>query len=161
MANKVKPVAELLREKKIYQITNPRLVVVGSDISLKLAIEIMQEHKAGYIVVAENKLVVGIFTETDVVKKILGKKVDLTRPLRDFMTANPFALTYNDMVGSAIDLMATKNFYHIPLVDEMNRELRGVLSVRSLIRFLAEFYPTEVYNLPPRPDQIMSTPEGG
>jgi CBS domain-containing protein len=55
--------------------------------------------------------------------------------------------------------MAERGFYHIPLV--LNKQLTGILSVRTLIRFLAEFYPAEVYNLPPNPHQIMATPEGG
>ena len=59
-----------------------------------------------------------------------------------------------------IALMGEHRFYHIPLVDDRG-ELVNVISVRTLIRFLSEFYPTEVYNLPPRPDQVMRTPEGG
>jgi len=44
--------------------------------------------------------------------------------------------------------------YHVPLLDEQGN-LANVLSVRTLIRFLAEFYPQEIYNLPPDSDQIM------
>ena len=66
----------------------------------------------------------------------------------------------SETVGTAMDLMGRHRFYHIPLVND-RQELVGVLSVRSLIRLLAEFYPDEVYNLPPDPNQIMPTPEGG
>ena len=103
---------------------------------------------------------VGIFTENDVIKKILDKDIDWNRPISDFMTANPPTLKPTDLVGTAIDVMGAKKVYHIPLVDD-NGNLVNVLSVRTLTRFLAEFYPTEIYNLPPRPDQIMQTPEGG
>lgn len=155
-----KSVETLLKETKIYQIINPKLVQAPPDISLKKAIEIMQEHKSGYIVVAKEKKVVGIFTETDLVNKILGRNVNWDAPLSEFMTPDPVALNPEDSVGQAIDLMGERRFYHIPLVDNQ-RELVNVISVRTLIRFLAEFYPTEVYNLPPRPDQIMETQEGG
>lgn len=155
-----KPVEVLLREKKIYQIVNPKLVQAPPDISLERATELMQENKSGYIVVAKDKKVVGLFTENDVVLKVLENQVDWTKPVSEFMTQNPPVLNIKDSVGSAIDLMGQSNFYHIPLVDDKH-ELVNVLSVRTLIRFLAEFYPTEVYNLPPRHDQIMATPEGG
>lgn len=155
-----KPVEVLLKEKKIYQIVNPRLVQAPPELSIEEAVELMHGHKSGYIVIAKNKKVVGIFTETDLVMKILEKEVDWKKPVSEFMTKEPAVLKMTDSVGTAIDVMGQGPFYHIPLVDEKG-ELANVLSVRTLIRFLAEFYPVEIYNLPPKPDQIMATPEGG
>ena len=156
----MKPVEALIKEKKIYQIINPKLVQTHPDVSVKGAIDLMRENKSGYIVVAENNKVVGIFTETDVIRKILNKSVDWNRPIRDFMTKNPYVLSPNDPVGQAIDLMGDNRFYHVPLVDA-NGNLTNVLSVRTLIRFLAEFYPNEVFNLPPDPSRVTTSPEGG
>ena len=155
-----KEVENLLEEKKIYQIINPRLVQAPPTISIKEAIQLMQDQRAGYIVIADKKKCVGIFTETDVLRKILEQDVDWNRPVRDFMTANPVCLQPEDSVGKAIEVMGKHRFYHIPLVNEKG-ELAQVISVRTLIRFLAEFYPAEVLNLPPDPNQVMKTPEGG
>ena len=155
-----KPVEQLLKEKKIYQIVNPRLVQAPPDIFVKDAVTLMQKTGSGYVVIAKNKKVVGIFTETDVVQKILEKNVDLNRPVSDFMTPNPDILTMNDSVGQAIDCMGEHRFYHIPLMNE-KQELVNVISVRTIIRFLAECYPAEVLNLPPDPNQVMKTQEGG
>lgn len=150
----------LIRQTKISEITNPKLVQAPPETSVKDAIALMQANKAGYIVVAKNKKVVGIFTETDVVQKILEKDVNWKDPISKYMTKDPLCLKPTDLVGTAIDIMGEKRLYHIPLIDD-DRNLVNVLSVRTLIRFLGEFYPQEVYNLPPRPDQIMETPEGG
>ena len=155
-----KSVEKLLDEAKIFQIINPRLVQAPPTLTLKEALQLMQENKAGYIVIAEGGKAVGIFTETDVVRKILAQAPDMSRPVRDFMTSSPLALSPQDSAGAAIDLMSSKRFYHVPLVNAQG-DLAGVLSVRTLIRFLAEHFPTEVYNLPPRPDQLMETAEGG
>ena len=155
-----KSVEQVLKAKKIGEITNPRLLQAAPDLSVKDAIQLMQDHKSGYIVVAKNKKAVGIFTETDIARKILGFDIDWNKPISEFMTKDPLVLKPDDLVGTAIDIMGERRFYHIPLVNEKG-ELVNVLSVRTLIRFLAEFYPTEVYNLPPRPDQVMETQEGG
>ena len=155
-----KSVDTLLSERKIYQIVNPRLVQAPSTTTVAEAIKLMRERKAGYIVIADKKKPVGIFTETDVVRKIMGKDVNWSFPVRDYMTPNPVCLTLQDTVGEAIDVMGSKRFYHIPLVNEKG-ELVNVISVRTLIRFLAEFYPAEVLNLPPSPNQIMESQEGG
>lgn len=155
-----KSVEELLREKKISEIVNPRLVQASPEITVTRAIQIMQENKAGYIILARNKKTVGIFTETDVVRKVLGTNADWNRPVSDFMTSNPTVLRLEDSIGKAIDTMGERYFYHVPLVSDSG-ELVNVISVRTLIRFLAEFYPKEIYNLPPHPGQVMRTPEGG
>ena len=149
-----------LREKKINEITNPKLVQAPPETTVEDAIQLMQDNKAGYIVVAKNKKCVGIFTESDVVQKIMGRDVDWNLPISEFMTKNPVVLKPTDEVGTAIDLMGERRLYHIPLIDDKG-DLVNVLSVRTVIRYLAEFYPTEVYNLPPYPDQVMETREGG
>ncbi len=149
-----------LKEKKIGEIINPRLIQAPPDISIKQAVEMMRENRSAYILVAEARRVVGVFTESDVVRKILGRDVDWSRPIRDFMTTDPLVLRQDDTVGRAVDMMAENDFYHIPLVNE-KQELVNVLSVRTLVRWLAEFYPGEVYNLPPNPHQVAPTQEGG
>jgi CBS domain-containing protein len=158
--SETKPVETLLKEKRIYQIVNPRLVQASPDISVKAAIELMQQNKSGYVVIAKAKKVVGIFTEADVVQKVLDKDQDGAKPVSEFMQKDPLVLNIKDTVGAAIDIMGDHRIYHVPLVDD-RKELVNVISVRTLIRFLAEFYPTEIYNLPPRPDQVMPTEEGG
>lgn len=149
-----------LKDKKIGEVVNPRLIQAPPDISIKQAIDMMRENKSAYIVVAEHNRVVGMFTESDVVRKIIGHNIDGRRPVREFMTADPVVLRQDDSVGRAVDLMAENDFYHIPLVNE-KQDLVNVLSVRTLVRFLAEFYPGEVFNIPPNPHQIAPTAEGG
>lgn len=156
----VKSVDAVLKAKRINEITNPKLVQTSPELSVKDAIALMQQNHAGYIVVAKNKKVAGIFTESDVVQKILDRDINWSDPISQYMTPNPLCLKPTDLVGTAIDLMGEKRLYHIPLVDD-NGDLVNVLSVRTLIRFLGEFYPQEIYNLPPHPDQIMETQEGG
>lgn len=154
------PTDKLLKEKRISEVVNPRLIQAPSATTVADAVRLMRENQSAYIVVADGKRVVGMFTESDLTQKILGQDADWKRPIRDFMTTKPMVLRPDDAVGKAIDLMAEFSFYHIPLVDE-KQELTGVLSVRTLIRFLAEFYPGEVYNLPPDVHQVMHTAEGG
>jgi len=155
-----KSVETLLKEKKVYEVPKGNPVHASPDISVKKAIEMMQEEHHGYIMLTEGDKVVGIFTETDVSRKILGENVDWNAPISTLMAKDPIVLKPRDSVGKAITLMGEHRVYHLPIVDDKG-ELQEVLSVRALIRFLAEFYPTEVYNLPPDPDKIIETAEGG
>lgn len=157
----MRPIQELIKSIKIGQIINPRVIQAPPEITVKTAVEIMQNNKSGYIVVADHQhKVVGMFTETDVLTRVFGKKDVWKKPVSELMTKDPMTLSVKDKVGKAIELMGKNHFYHIPLVDERGK-LVNVISVRTLIRFLAEFYPTEIYNLPPKYDQTMETAEGG
>jgi len=155
-----KKIEELLKEKTIEQIVNEKVVEASSSVSVEEAIQAMKEKRSGYVVLTENEKVVGIFTEVDLVQKLLARGLDPKKPVRDFMTPDPEVLTPKSSCGEAIDLMAEHSIYHLPLVDE-SKKLVGMLSVRTLIRFLSEYYPTEIFNLPPDPNQVSLTPEGG
>ena len=60
--------------------------------------------------------------------------------------------------------MTRKGYRHLPIVDEKG-DLQGVVSARDIIGYLAEFFPMEIYNLPPsttqEQDQVFDTREGG
>ena len=60
----------------------------------------------------------------------------------------------------ALELMQTGRYRNVPIVDE-RRTLVGVVRQVDIIRYLAESFPQELLNLPPRPHQRMETSEGG
>ncbi len=155
-----KTIEQLLKEKRIDQIIRPRVIHAPQTISIKETVELMREMKSGYVILTDGTRVAGIFTETDVVNKVLERDVDWTKPVSEVMTRDPVVLKLGDSVGMAIDTMAKRYFYHIPLVDEKGH-FANVISVRTIIRFLAEYFPTEVFNLPPDHAQISVSPEGG
>lgn len=155
-----KKIEELLREGKIGSLKRPKAFSVPKDTLAEEAVRIMQENRNGYVVVVdENNKALGIFTEKDVTLHILLKEADLKVPVTRYLKGLR-ALTLNDSVGTAVDLMHTYQYRHIPLVDDKGI-LMGILSARAIIRFLAENFPAEVLNLPPRSGQISLTREGG
>ena len=121
----------------------------------------MHAEKTGYIVIADShSKVVGMFTEREVLMKVLQKGVSMNDPVEKYMRTDVHTLSKSDSLQAAIDAMDAFGIRHIPLVDEFN-QVCGILSVRTIVTFLAELFPTEVFNLPPRADQIHETAEGG
>ena len=156
-----KTVEEILKETKIYQILRPKLVTALPSITLREALDLMHREKAGYIVIADIHLkVVGMFTEREALMKVLRPGVSLGEPITKYMRSDIHTLTKSDTVGAAISVMNEFNIRHIPLVDPFG-QMDGVLSVRTVVNFLSELFPTEVFNLPPKADQIHETVEGG
>ena len=157
----VRTIEDILKETKIYQILRPKCVNAGPDITLQQALDLMHRERSGYIVIVDEHLhVLGMFTERDVLMKVMRKGVSLSEPVKKYMNTELVELTKADTLGSAIDAMKKYNVRHIPLVDELG-QMTGVLSVRTIANFLSELFPTEVFNLPPKADQTFHTVEGG
>ncbi len=156
-----KKIEDVLRETKIYQILRPKLVMSTPNITVKDALDLMRSEKSGYIVIAdEHSSVKGMFTEREVLMNVLNKGVALSEPVAKYMRTDIHTLTKADTIGTALTVMNKFNIRHIPLLDEFG-QVSGILSVRTIIRYLAELFPTEVFNLPPKADQIHSNAEGG
>jgi CBS domain-containing protein len=102
---------------------------------------------------------VGVLTERDIFGRIVGGDVDLDRPVETLMTTEPQTLDLDQTILDAILLMQTGRYRNVPVVDPSGR-LIGVIRQSDIIRFLAESFPEELLNLPPRPHQRMKEPEG-
>jgi CBS domain-containing protein len=101
----------------------------------------------------------GVLTERDVFARIVGGTVDLQQPVETLMTTDPKTLDLDDTIRDAIVLMQTGRYRNVPLVDA-SRNLVGVVRQSDIIKYLAESFPEELLNLPPRPHQRMKEPEG-
>jgi CBS domain-containing protein len=152
-------VEETLRVEPIrsLRLTDPVRVEPGT--SLADTIRAMRSRPCGCALICENRRAIGIFTERDVLNKILGSAVDYDRPIRDFMTPDPKSLRAQDTIGAAPKLMTEQSYRHIPLVDEQGQEA-GMVCAHNIVEFIAEHFPAEVVNLPPRLHQVMRKPEG-
>ncbi len=130
--------------------------------TLGAALDAMQSGDTRSVLVtdADQKLV-GIFTERDVVLRVVGASpvADDASPIADYMTGNPDSLRLDSSLGEALELMERKGYHGVPLVDEDGR-VAGLLDARDVLEYLAEAFPQEILNLPPRPHQQMDQPEG-
>ena len=150
---------KVLNDEKIQSLKLQPPLTFSKTSPLKEVLTQMKERKKGSVIIVDGKKTVGIFTERDVLTRVIEPKVALTAPIETVMTPNPKVLKATDSVAEAIRLMSGGSYRHIPLVDE-GGNATGLLGVRDLIQYLAEHFPWEVYNLPPNPHQVMETPDG-
>ena len=101
----------------------------------------------------------GVLTERDVFAKLVGPEADLERPVERLMIEHPWILHLDQPIRHAIELMQTGRYRNVPLVDD-DGCLVGVVRPVDVLKFLAEAFPEELLNLPPRPHQRMKESEG-
>lgn len=167
MTSESHPVEELLSEAKLVEFTTGALNVVDRDTPVATAVERLRDDRSGSAVLviepgSDPPRLVGIFTERDYLDRLAGETPTDDATVERYMTASPQTLPTSSTVGSAIRLMTSGGYRHLPVVGEDGR-LAGLVSTRDIVSFLAEHFPTEVFNLPPRKNQEneIDSREGG
>jgi CBS domain-containing protein len=139
-------------------VSNP--LTVGEHAPVREVVALMQEKRVGAILVEAAGRFKGVFSERDVVTRILAENLSLETPVREFLRPVPVSVKITDEVGRAMDLMSEHYLRHLAVVDD-DMKILGIISVRNIVDCLAQQFPEAVINQPPRADQIMSAPEGG
>jgi CBS domain-containing protein len=123
------------------------------------AVLVMRRENCGCVLICEGDRVLGLFTERDLMRRILAPGKPLSTRITDCMTRDPVVVSPKDSVGAAVRCMEEGGYRHLPVVDEAGRPV-GLLSVKRIVHYLAEHFPAIVYNLPPDPAVVPDKPEG-
>ena len=111
--------------------------------------KMVANHRGAVVIVDDAGRLVGIFTERDVLIRVLGQSRDVTRTrLAEVMTREPESLSPGDRICYAVNRMNNAGFRTIPLVDADGRPI-GIVTVNDVVKWLAEVFPEAVLNLRP------------
>lgn len=151
-----------LTDERLGVLSGRQPVTVPPGTPLEACVRAIQRTGTGdsvFVCEADGRLI-GVLTERDVFGRIVAEDVDLALPVESLMTTEPRTLDLDQTIGDAIALMQTGRYRNVPLVDA-DGLLVGVVRQSDIIKYLAEAFPEELLNLPPRPHQRMEKPEGG
>ena len=104
------------------------------------AVKKMAEHNVGSLVVVDGKKPVGIFTERDLLKRVVAPGKDPEKvTIADVMTKDVFTVEASDFIGNVHHSLSEKGIRHAPVVDK--GALVGIISSTDLTRILdAQIY---------------------
>jgi CBS domain-containing protein len=148
-----------LRNEKVRAVAQQEAVTVAPDATLDQALAKMRSGGGEALLIVDQGGLVGILTERDVLIRILGRDVDGSRPVTDFMSAEPRTLSAEATLLEAMTAMESGHYRNLPLLDDSGKVV-GMLRQQDLLEYVAEAFPQEILNLPPRPHQMMEAPEG-
>ncbi|MGH7149075.1 MAG: CBS domain-containing protein [Planctomycetota bacterium] len=121
----MKTVGELLRPRPLF--------FVRPDASVHQAVRYMAEKKVGAVTVLDGDRLVGIFSERDVMTRVVlpRKDIDATK-VRDVMTGDLFVASPTDSIDACVKAMHRRDFRHLPIVE--GGRLIGLVSLRELLQ---------------------------
>ena len=107
------------------------------DTIYKCAQIMADAHIAALIVVDDDGILIGIITERDLTQQVLAAGLDgKTTKVGDVMTANPDVLVPEDSAMDALELMQTRGYRHLPVVE--NGKCVSMVSSRDLYASIKE-----------------------
>jgi CBS domain-containing protein len=143
---------------KMIPVLPPIAVERGS--SVLAATKLMQEEHVGCVLVVKKGKLEGIFTERDILMKIVASGKDLGKTkVEEAMTPDPETLEPDDILAYALNYMHLGGYRHVPVVDDRQHPV-GIVSVKNIIDYLAGYFPQDVLTLPPRPIRTTKEREG-
>lgn len=138
----------------------PSPISLGMDATVGAALEAVQRQGRGYVLIVEDGRPRGIMTEREVLMNIVARDVKYSTPVMEYASPIPVTLTESETIARGVKVMVAEGIDNIPIVDASGRAT-AVLRTLDVIHFLAEAFPEQLLNLPPRPHQTMPKPEGG
>jgi CBS domain-containing protein len=100
--------------------------------TVRQAARVMAERCIGAVPVVEGRNLIGIFTERDIVAKVvaLGRDIDRSR-LEEVMTRRPETVSTHCPLPEVLDVMINGGFRHLPVMS--GGEVVGVVSMRDIL----------------------------
>jgi CBS domain-containing protein len=108
---------------------------------------LMNEHKIGAAVVHENDEIKGIFTERDVLQRVVAARRDPAQTrIADVMTTNPIVCEQDTSIADARNIFRSKRIRHLPVVDGEGR-LKGMISIGDINAYELNGQETTIHYL--------------
>jgi CBS domain-containing protein len=121
----MKKLREIMREGFLF--------LVQRNATVAEAVRMMAENNVGIVAVLDGDKLVGVFSERDVVRRVVDRGLDPARtPVASVMTAELVAADAEEDYQSAMRKMDQGNIRHLPVVSE--GRLLSMLSIRDLMR---------------------------
>lgn len=100
--------------------------------TIRQAAQAMQKAKKGAVLVVDGKRLCGIFTERDLVNRVIAPGLDpATTHISEVMTVDLVVIHPNDSHWAALSMMVSNGLRHLPVVD--GTQVLGVVSRRQLM----------------------------
>lgn len=120
---------------KSFMVQKEKFITVERDTDVQTAARIMRDRGIGSLFVTNGKEIVGILTDTDMVRRVVAAGADTHKTtVEQIMSAPIMTIEDNKTLLDANDLMAQTHLRHLGVTKD--GKLVGMISVRDLVVFL-------------------------
>ena len=122
------------------------LFTIPSTMTVAEAVHEMNSNKVGAVLVMNGTNLAGMFTERDVLRRVVGGDLDPKfTPITKVMTADVLTIDPGATVQQVMDIFTEKRFRHLPVVE--GGRLVGLISIGDVSRWVASMHRAEAESL--------------
>lgn len=119
---------------------------VSPTASVAEAVVEMNRQRVGSTMVLDGGRLVGIFTERDVLRRVVGAGVDpKTTRVADVMTSPVITITPQTTIDETMEIFTQKRCRHLPVIDD--GKLSGTISIGDVTRWMSDLHRAEAEHL--------------
>ena len=120
---------------KSFMVPRDKFITIERDTDAQTAARIMRDRGIGSLFVTNGKEIIGILTDTDMVRRVVAAGSDTHKTTAEqIMSAPILTIEQNKTVLDANDMMAQTHIRHLGVTQD--GKLVGMISVRDLVVFL-------------------------
>lgn len=117
---------------KVKEAMNQKVIVASKDISIKEAARIMAKFKIGSLIIIEKEKIVGVITESDIIRKIVATGLDPTLTLvEETMSKDVITINVEKDLSDAVQIMVDHKIKRLPVIED--GKLVGILTTTDII----------------------------
>ena len=129
----------------VAQVMTKRPKSIGPKVSIVSAAKTMRTARIGSLFVKKGKQLIGIVTDTDIVRRAVASGKPLGKlTVEKIMTAPICTIEGNQSVDDAQDMMADLGVRHLGVTK--NGDISGVVSVRDLLLHYKRYAQSKISN---------------
>ena len=103
------------------------------EMTVAEVVRVMTDAEVGAIAVMDDRKLVGIFTERDLMKRVVARRLDPSRtPITEVMTRSIVGVPDSTPVATAAAIMRSHRMRHLVIVDEAG-DFMGMVAQRHLL----------------------------
>ena len=119
--------------QQIIDAKDHKLATLGPEATVLQAAKLMNERHIGSLLVMAGEDLVGIFTERDVMRRVVAKQRDpATTKLASVMTKQVACASPRTSCDEVRQVMRDKRIRHMPVVDDETMDVIGMISIGDL-----------------------------
>jgi len=120
------------------------VISVDAKTTIQEAAHLMDTENASAILITENENHVGIITERDFTRKVVGAGLPLSTLVSEIMSQPLYTLDHNNHILEAAEFMTDHNTRHITVTDQ--GKVVGIITVKNTFAYYMNLFGLESYD---------------
>lgn len=116
---------------RIKEVVNKNIIVGDVNNSIVEISNIMKKHNIGFLPISDNKKIIGVITDRDIVINCISNSCDNNEKIGSYINRNIIHVDWNREISDALNIMSREKIKRILISNNM--KLVGILSLSDII----------------------------